>query len=153
MQLLCTMAAGLALLGVAGAQSCANFGTPNGTACACPPGYGGQNCSVPACGGTIFQGSARSSVSLSGSGDFGNITSCQCETGWGGEGCNVCQSANACSAAFASAAGGNANSVSGQADGQNETMTCSTGATVYATSQMSCNINVSATLLRYPSVC
>jgi hypothetical protein len=130
------------LLGLVAAQTCANYGTSNGTACACPPGYGGKDCSVPTCGGTIFEGASRKTVALQGSGDFGNITDCQCESGWAGEGCNVCQNANACSSAFASVSNGPATPPSVQDTGQNDTMTCNSGALVYAVSQMSCAVNV-----------
>jgi hypothetical protein len=120
-------------------QVCKNFGLSNGTACACPVGYGGQDCGAPACGGTLFQGSSRQLTS-----DFGNITSagCKCESGWMGEGCNVCQNSNACSASFASVSSTNPISVTGQDSGQNNTMTCNSGAIVYAAGQMSCNVNV-----------
>jgi hypothetical protein len=68
------------------AQSCENAGIVNGSSCLCPPGFGGSNCSVPACGGDIFQGSQRSLVQSGG--EYGNLSSCSCESGWGGTGCN-----------------------------------------------------------------
>lgn len=71
------------------AISCDNFGISlaNGT-CACPPGFGGKDCSLAACGGDIFQGTARSVSQSSGSSPSSNITSCGCENGWTGLGCN-----------------------------------------------------------------
>ena len=68
-------------------QSCQNYGTPNGTACACPPGFGGPNCELFACGGDLFQGSSRPLAQVSGN-QRSNVTNCACEDGWGGTGCN-----------------------------------------------------------------
>lgn len=82
----------LLLLGgwVAAQSSCDNYGTSfgNGT-CACPPGFGGDNCALAACGGTIFQGLSRSFSPNATTGlPYSNITSCGCENGWTGLGCN-----------------------------------------------------------------
>ncbi len=122
------------------AQSCDNYGTPNGSTCACPTGFGGSTCAQPGCGGTIFQGSQRSLAPLGGS--FANLTAsnCSCEAGWTGTGCNVCQTANACQTAF-SAVATVAASASIQSTG-NDTMVCNTEARVWASSQMSCNVQV-----------
>ncbi|KAI1791502.1 ABC transporter [Ganoderma leucocontextum] len=118
--------------------SCENYGTPNGTACACPPGFGGSTCSQPACGGTIFQGSARS---LANGSPFANLTSssCSCEDGWTGTGCNVCQTAKACQSGFASVRGA-AGSLTGADTGQNNTIVCNAASRVYAAGEMSCNV-------------
>ena len=121
--------------------SCENYGTPNGTACACPPGFGGSTCSQPACGGTIFQGSARS---LANGSPFANLTSssCSCEDGWTGTGCNVCQTAKACQSGFASVRG-SAGSLTGADTGQNNTIVCNAAPRVYAAGEMSCDVQVS----------
>ncbi|KAM5542745.1 hypothetical protein V8D89_003706 [Ganoderma adspersum] len=118
--------------------SCENYGTPNGTACACPPGFGGLTCSQPACGGTIFQGSGRS---LANGSPFANLTSsgCSCEDGWTGTGCNVCQTAKACQSGFASVRG-SAGSLTGADTGQNNTIVCNAAPRVYAAGEMSCDV-------------
>lgn len=121
------------------AQNCENYGSQNGSSCACPPGFGGTTCNQPSCGGDIFQGSLRNSTSA------GNLTAggCSCESGWTGTGCNVCQSASACQAGFV-----NARPTAGQVPlsqaGQNDTLTCSTAARVWAAGHMSCKVNVSS---------
>ena len=124
------------------AQTCENYGVVNGTSCACPVGFGGSTCSQIGCGGTIFQGSQRKLTSNSGS--FANLTAsnCQCESGWTGTGCNVCQTANACQTGFAAV--GQPTIASSSIDGSqgNETIVCNTQARVYASSQMSCQVNV-----------
>jgi hypothetical protein len=128
-------------IGLASAQNCGNYGTVNGTSCACPVGFGGSDCLAPACGGTLFQGSSRKTVSSS---NGGNITAagCACETGWTGEGCNVCRVASACSSGLVSVNSADPTSVANQETGQNNSMTCNSGAIVYAAGQMSCNVNV-----------
>ncbi|KAF4613639.1 hypothetical protein D9613_007664 [Agrocybe pediades] len=123
-------------------QTCENYGTPNGSDCTCPNGFGGTNCSQPSCGGTIFQGSQRPlATKLTGS--FANLTAsgCSCENGWVGTACNVCQTADACQSAF-SAVGTIVPTNPSLSNSQgNETMTCNTDARVYAASQMSCQVN------------
>ena len=126
------------------AQSCQNSGYQNGSACACPSGFGGVNCTQPACGGNIFQGSTRPLVPSSSS--LPNITAanCACQTGWNGTSCNVCQSASACQNAF-SAAGGTTPAADPSSLGggtQNDTMVCSTKPEVYAAGQLSCQVIV-----------
>ena len=126
-------------------MSCDNYGVPNGTHCACPPGFGGSNCSQPACGGTIFQGSKRPLASGSPS---ANLTSCACEDGWTGTGCSVCRTAQACQSGFASVVG-NSSSLSGVASGQNDTLTCNVAARVFAAGEMSCFVQVSLSTFSY----
>lgn len=140
----------LSLLGLALAQSCQNYGTVNGLSCACPPGFGGTDCSLPACGGNIFQGASRQTVSVSNSGDHGNLTSsqCSCEDGWAGTGCNVCSTANACQKGYADVASGT--SLPATDSSQNSTLTCSKGAKVWAASHMSCSVVVRALLKLLP---
>ena len=120
-------------------MSCENYGVPNGTSCACPPGFGGSNCSQPACGGTIFQGTSRSVASGS---PFANLTSCACEDGWTGTGCNVCQTANACQAGFSSVEG-SSGPLTGLDSNQNNTLVCNVAPRVYAAGEMSCVVQVS----------
>ncbi|KAF8162818.1 hypothetical protein B0H34DRAFT_693057 [Crassisporium funariophilum] len=132
------------------AQTCENFGLQNGTSCACPTGFGGPTCSEPGCGGTIFQGSQRQLAASNGG--FSNLTAagCSCENGWTGTGCNVCQNANACQTAFA--ATGRASSDPSSAAGLqgNQTMVCNTQARVWASSQMSCQVNNPTLQAIYP---
>lgn len=140
-------------------DDCANYGFLNGTACACPVGFGGSDCTQPSCGGTIFQGLSRATAPRPPGGGYANLTasSCSCEGGWTGTGCNVCQSANACQTGF-NAIGGSGSVPSGYlpadgANGQNETMVCNTGSTVYASSSMSCDVNVSPYLPNSHRLC
>ena len=125
------------------AQTCENFGVLNGSSCACPAGFGGSTCSQIGCGGTIFQGSQRKLTSNS-TGSFANLTAstCQCDSGWIGTGCNVCQTANACQTGFAAVGQATIDSSSFDGTQGNETLVCNTQARVYASSQMSCQVNV-----------
>lgn len=125
------------------AQTCENYGVLNGTSCSCPTGFGGSTCSQIGCGGTIFQGSQRQLTSSS-TGSFANLTAstCQCESGWTGTGCNVCQTANACQTGFAAVGQATVNSSSFDGTKGNETLVCNSQARVYASSQMSCQVNV-----------
>jgi len=120
------------------AQSCENYGILQGTSCLCPVGFGGATCSQPACGGTIFQGSQRPLATSS-----GNLTaeSCSCTSGWTGTGCNVCQTAGACQSGFARVGSVKTTSSSGGSQ-ENNTIVCSTQTRVYASSQMSCRVDV-----------
>lgn len=121
------------------AQSCQNYGLSQGSSCLCPPGFGGSDCSSPACGGTIFQGSSRKTASA-----FGNLTSsgCTCQDGWTGVGCDVCTSSTACQSGYVSQNPTNSNGVTGSDVGQNSTMVCNTAARVWAAGQMSCSVIV-----------
>lgn len=112
---------------------CENYGTQNGTSCACPPGFGGSTCSQTSCTGNIFQGVQRPLVQ-----DSVNLTSseCACENGWNGTGCNVCTSASVCQGAIGS-------STSAVASAQNSTLTCNTSPRVYSSGQLSCKVLVS----------
>ena len=137
------------LLVHAAAQSCANFGSASSSSsCLCPPGFGGSNCSQPACGGTIFDGSSRSLVPASGGSLNLTAAGCSCSTGWAGTGCNVCTTSSACQSAF-TAVNGNASASAGLAglSGANSTMVCNTQPTVYAAGELSCQINVCACIL------
>ena len=138
----------------ASTQSCENYGTVNGSSCACPPGFGGSTCSTPGCGGDIFQGSHRSvaqQTSASGGSSFANLTAsdCSCENGWGGFGCNVCQSASACQSAFTNAGGSSSSTTDSLTGTQNNTLTCNTQPQVYAASEMSCDVIVSLLILLF----
>lgn len=130
------------------AQTCENYGVLNGTNCACPVGFGGSTCSQPGCGGTIFQGSQRPLAPSTGS--FANLTAagCSCESGWIGTGCNVCQSASACQTAFSAV--GSVSASAAVSNLGNETMVCNRQARVFASSQMSCRVDVSVSSLPFP---
>ncbi len=135
----------LCFIGAVMAQTCENSGIVNATSndCECLTGFGGTNCSQPACGGTIFQGRDRALVSTSSNG-FANLTAaaCKCEGGWTGLGCNVCQTPNACASGYSSVSGSSTPSVM---DGvQNTTMVCNSTPRVWAAGQMSCAVNVRA---------
>ena len=121
------------------AQSCQNYGLPQGSSCLCPPGFGGSDCSSPACGGTIFQGSSRTTTPA-----LGNLTSsgCTCQDGWTGVGCDVCTSSAACQSGYVAQNPTGGNGVTGSDVGQNTTMICNTAARVWAAGQMSCSVIV-----------
>ena len=121
------------------AQSCQNYGILQGSTCLCPSGFGGSDCSSPACGGTIFQGSSRKTVPAP-----GNLTSagCACQDGWSGVGCNVCTSSNACQSGYTSQNPTNGNGVTGSNVGRNDTLVCNSAFRVWAAGQMSCSVIV-----------
>ncbi|KAK0227794.1 hypothetical protein IW262DRAFT_1347231 [Armillaria fumosa] len=136
------------------AQSCENAGVVNGSSCDCPTGFGGSNCSQPACGGNIFQGTDRSLTPINSNG-FANLTAagCSCQSGWTGTGCNVCQTANACASAYSSSTSGSSTSSSGLTgldDGQNRTLVCNNSPRVWAAGQLSCNVNNPTLQALYP---
>ncbi|KAK9320260.1 hypothetical protein V1517DRAFT_8676 [Lipomyces orientalis] len=64
--------------------------------CECPPGFGGDDCSVPVCG-SLADG--RDRMPRTGH-------SCECDDGWEGLNCNVCASDDACNAFMPDATGG-----------------------------------------------
>jgi hypothetical protein len=129
------------LIAVAHSQSCDNFGYRNSSGCFCPPGFGGPNCTDPACGGTIFQGSQRPITPASAN---DNLTAgdCTCQSGWTGTGCNVCQSSTACQTGVTLSI--NASIIPGTT--QPDQYVCNTAPRVYAAGQMSC-----AVIVRYYS--
>ena len=77
---------------------CKQFGTCHKSdgRCACPPGFGREDCSEPTCG-SLGQGRSRD---VRGDGD------CQCDEGWGGINCNVCEEDRACNALMPENSGG-----------------------------------------------
>ncbi|KAK0455220.1 uncharacterized protein EV420DRAFT_1644864 [Desarmillaria tabescens] len=136
------------------AQSCENAGVVNGSSCDCPTGFGGSNCSQPACGGNIFQGTDRSLAPINSNG-FANLTAagCSCQSGWTGTGCNVCQTDNACASGYSSSTSGSSTSSSGLTglnDGQNRTLVCNNSPRVWAAGQLSCNVNNPTLRALYP---
>lgn len=136
-------------IGIATAQSCTNYGTSSASGCLCPPGFGGANCSQPACGGTIFDGSHRSlTPSSAASGGFPNLTSsgCSCSNGWTGLGCNVCTTASACQSAYAAVSGNASSAAAAQVSGLNDTMVCNTSPMVWAAGELSCQVDVCSPL-------
>lgn len=56
--------------------------------CACPPGYGGEDCSEPLCG-SLADGKDRLPRQRG---------TCDCNEGWEGINCNVCKTNDACNA-------------------------------------------------------
>ncbi|KAK7688928.1 hypothetical protein QCA50_007619 [Cerrena zonata] len=142
-------------------SGCANYGSQNGSSCACPVGFGGSTCSQPACGGNIFQGTSRSLTPLSNGSNgtsFANLTAagCSCEDGWTGTGCNVCQTAQACQSGFSSVSQVSAGSLplgaSPVPTGQNSTLVCNNAPKVYAAGEMSCQVNNPTLQALYPLI-
>jgi hypothetical protein len=131
------------------AQSCQNYGLLQGSSCLCPPGFGGTDCSSPACGGTLFQGSSRQTTPSP-----GNLTSagCTCQDGWRGVGCNVCASSSACQSGYTSQNPTNSNGVTGSDLGQNNTLVCNASPRIWAAGEMSCSVVVESTHLRCVSM-
>ncbi|OKL56578.1 hypothetical protein UA08_08125 [Talaromyces atroroseus] len=64
--------------------------------CSCPPGYGGDDCSVPTCG-SLADGVNRAPR---------QDKYCDCKEGWEGVNCNVCKSDDACNALMPDEEGG-----------------------------------------------
>lgn len=136
---------------VAQNTTCENDGVLNsdGSSCDCQLGFGGSTCSLPACGGDIFQGTNRSIVGQpSAPGTPANLTanSCSCEDGWSGFGCNVCQSASACQTGFSRVNGGSSSQTSlpgiDPDEIQNGTLVCNTSPRVWAVGELSCSVIV-----------
>ncbi|KAK0538875.1 FAD-dependent urate hydroxylase [Tilletia horrida] len=71
--------------------SCAQFGkcSEYDGSCACPTGWGGQDCLSPLCSDPTRGNSARFPRPP-------NANSCKCSDGWAGLNCNVCQRDDAC---------------------------------------------------------
>jgi hypothetical protein len=64
--------------------------------CACPEGWGGEDCSTPLCGSPA-KGKDRKPR---------EGKTCDCTDGWGGINCNVCQTDQACNALVPGGEGG-----------------------------------------------
>jgi hypothetical protein len=64
--------------------------------CACPEGWGGEDCSEPLCG-SLARGRDRAPR---------QGASCECDDGWDGINCNVCNSNKACNAVVQGGEGG-----------------------------------------------
>lgn len=64
--------------------------------CACPPGFGGEDCSEPLCG-SLADGKDRAPR---------EGKTCDCKEGWSGINCNVCQTDQACNALMPEGEGG-----------------------------------------------
>ena len=127
------------------AQTCDNFGEPQGATCTCPVGFGGSTCAQPGCGGTIFQGAQRPLASTAAQSSNLTAAGCSCANGWTGTGCNVCQTADSCQSAFVAA--GSVSGSPGLTGAQgNDTMVCNTESRVWASSQMSCKVEVRLSL-------
>lgn len=132
-----------------GQNVCENYGESSGSACTCPPGFGGSTCSSPACGGNIFQGTNRSIISDASATAFGNLTSsaCSCEDGWTGRGCNVCKSTTSCQNAYTAVNGTSSSSsgvdgLDGSSSVLNSTLTCNSEPQIWAAGEMSCQVVV-----------
>ncbi|KAF9920352.1 ATP-binding cassette sub- G member 2 [Linnemannia zychae] len=67
---------------------CSHFApcNPYDGRCTCPPGFAGDNCSVPVCGG-LSDGKERPQR---------DGETCKCKDGWSGINCNVCEADHVC---------------------------------------------------------
>ena len=74
------------------ADTCTQFASCNqyNGKCACPSGFGGDDCSEPLCG-SLAEGRDRAPRPS-------DQRTCDCEEGWEGINCNVCTSNKACGA-------------------------------------------------------
>ncbi|KZO95147.1 hypothetical protein CALVIDRAFT_555853 [Calocera viscosa TUFC12733] len=143
----------LSLLHPALSQSCEQYAIPQtSTTCLCPPGFSGPTCSLPSCSGDLFQGTSRPAAQPAQGQLYSNLTAsdCTCSTGWAGEGCNVCRSSSACQNAFwasnfnATIGGGvSAPDLTGVTPDQtgNQSVVCSTDSRVYASGELSCDVD------------
>lgn len=77
---------------------CAQFSSCNkyDGKCACPPGFGAEDCSRPVCG-SLAHGKDR---------ELREGDSCDCDEGWEGINCNVCHTDQACNALMPDHSGG-----------------------------------------------
>ena len=64
--------------------------------CACPPGFGAEDCAQPVCG-SLARGKDR---------ELRKDDTCNCDEGWDGINCNVCQTDQACNALMPEKTGG-----------------------------------------------
>ncbi|KAK3819691.1 MAG: hypothetical protein J3Q66DRAFT_296906 [Benniella sp.] len=70
-------------------KGCLNYGVCENKVCKCMPGFGGNDCSLLACGSPLIEASQRTTVP--------SKTNCpKCDEGFGGFNCNVCQTNDAC---------------------------------------------------------
>ena len=72
------------------AQQCFQYGSPEGDTCLCPPGFnptsgGNGTCSLPVCGGSLYEPGSAASAGDAGLGDVSS--GCGCTSGWTGPGC------------------------------------------------------------------
>lgn len=72
----------------------ANCSAANGR-CICPPGWGGEDCSEPLCGGLA----SKERTPRTGE-------QCECDDGWSGINCNVCKNNDACNPLMPEGEGG-----------------------------------------------
>lgn len=77
---------------------CQQFGTCHSSdgRCACPPGFGKEDCSAPTCG-SLARGPNRK---------IREGSDCECDEGWAGINCNVCETDQACDALMPEKTGG-----------------------------------------------
>lgn len=158
------------LTAIVSAQTCSNYGntTSGSSSCLCPPGFNpsgvtNNNCSMPVCGGSLYD---PSSAAPGGNGGFGNVSlgSCSCSSGFTGPACtgtclivfpqqkvyrrvyeefmklrlhSVCTNAGACSSSLSKYL--NSSSSTSQT-GLNTSLTCNTNPIVYSESQMTCDV-------------
>ncbi|KAF9416956.1 hypothetical protein BGZ76_004573, partial [Entomortierella beljakovae] len=104
-------------------MGCLNSGVCQGSTCKCMPGFGGNDCSLLACGSPLIEASQRPTA------DKGD--SCKtCDDGFAGFNCNVCQSDAGCQSRAASRT-----SLLGS-----ENMVCNKKSEVFYNSYMNCAV-------------
>ncbi|KAF8926121.1 hypothetical protein BGZ58_000174, partial [Dissophora ornata] len=70
-------------------KGCLNSGTCENSVCKCMPGFGGNDCSLLACGSPLIDPSQRTTVTS-------NSSCPTCDAGFGGFNCNVCETDAGC---------------------------------------------------------
>ncbi|KAG0368170.1 hypothetical protein BGZ54_002525 [Gamsiella multidivaricata] len=104
-------------------KGCLNNGDCSNKMCTCMPGFGGNDCSLLACGSPLIDSSQRPTVPS-------NTGCSKCDDGFGGFNCNVCQTDAGCQSKTPSRT-----SFLG-----NENMVCNKDPEVYYDSFMSCAV-------------
>ena len=152
---------------LAQAQQCFQYGSSEGDSCLCPPGFnppsgGNGSCSLPVCGGSLYEPGAAASAGSAGLGDVSS--GCGCTGGWTGPGCTgeslfnkekhrselillVCQNADACTVSLNRYL--NSSNALGT-PGLDTTMTCSPSPFVYSSSHLSCSVVQSTVQALFP---
>ncbi|GAA5870310.1 hypothetical protein JCM8547_006599 [Rhodosporidiobolus lusitaniae] len=117
------------------AQECTHYASASANGiCACPPGFTGANCSLPACDNPLLASSSRTAFSASLASNASAGCTSQCTDGFSGPTCNVCTSSAACIAAL-----GESEAATLVTSGLRQPV-CSTGAWTWTEGFASCDV-------------